>query len=93
MAPTDVEMKPADKKEDEKKEEKKTEEEKEEKPPLTPQQEIKANVALVERGVSMLEPRFIQRVLRSLTALRKRLDANVLKGAIEEVYVKGEYCS
>ncbi|KAI0327221.1 diphenol oxidase-A2 [Cubamyces sp. BRFM 1775] len=78
---TDVEMKPAE----EKKEEKPTEEEK--KPvPLTPVAEIKANIALIERAVATLEPRFTHRVLRSLTHLRKRLDNAVLRDAVNEVY-------
>ena len=83
-------MKPADKVEDAKKEVPKEEEEKkEEKPPLTPPQEIKANVQLIERGVSMLEPRFMQRVLRTLTSMRRKLTGTVLKSAVEEVYAKG----
>ena len=83
---TDVEMKPAE----EKKEEKPTEEEK--KPvPLTPVAEIKANVALIERAVATLEPRFTHRVLRSLTHLRKRLDDTVLRDAINEVYTTGQF--
>ncbi|KAI9509041.1 diphenol oxidase-A2 [Russula earlei] len=43
-------------------------------PPQSPVVEIKSNIALIERAVSTLEPRFTIRVLRSLTALRKRLD-------------------
>jgi len=81
---TDVEMKPAeDKTTDEQKEKESTP------PPPTPLAEIKSNVALIERAVSTLEPRFTQRVLRSLTALRKRLDFKVLHDAITEVYPKG----
>lgn len=84
----DVEMKPVD-------EEKKTEEETKEEPkepsppPLTPTAEIKANVALIERAVSTLEPRFTHRVLRTLTALRKKLDDAVLREAISEMYTGG----
>lgn len=55
-------------------------------PPLA---EIKSNVALIDKGVSTLEPRFTHRVLRSLTALRKRTDAAVLRNAVEEIYPKG----
>jgi len=58
-------------------------------PPLSPVSEIKANVALIERAVSTLEPRFTIRVLRSLTALRKRLDDKALCDAISEVYPQG----
>lgn len=81
----DVEMKPVD----EKKEEKTVEEEK--KPiPLTPTAEIKANIALIERAVATLEPRFTHRVLRSLNHLRKRLDDKILRDAINESYVPGK---
>ncbi|GLB42360.1 putative proteasome regulatory subunit C-terminal [Lyophyllum shimeji] len=83
----DVEMKAADKAKDEaKKDEKKPEEAP--KPPPSPVDEIKSNIALIERAVSTLEPRFTYRVLRTLTALRKRIDATVLRTAIEQVYPK-----
>jgi 26S proteasome regulatory subunit N3 len=73
----DVEMKSTDEKKTEKKEEA---------PPPKPTllQEIKANVQLIERGVASMEPRFSHRVLRTLTALRKRLNADVLRAAIED---------
>ena len=58
-------------------------------PPLSPVSEIKSNVTLIERAVSTLEPRFTIRVLRSLTALRKRLDDKALCDAISEVYPQG----
>jgi len=58
-------------------------------PPPTPSAEIKNNAALIERAVSTLEPRFTHRVLRSLTQLRKRLDATVLKEATMALYPKG----
>lgn len=94
FAMPDIEMKPAkDEKKDDKKDEKKEkkEEKKEEppKPPPTPVQEIKYNTVLIDRAVASLEPRFIHRALRTLTALRKRLDETVLRNAIEEVFVKG----
>lgn len=56
----DVEMKPADSKKAESKgNKKKDEKEKGVALPLpTPAQEIKTDVALIERGVSTLEPRF-----------------------------------
>jgi hypothetical protein len=41
--------------------------------------------------VSTLEPRFTIRVLRSLTALRKRLDDKALCDAVSEVYTQGMY--
>ncbi|PPQ81491.1 hypothetical protein CVT25_015663 [Psilocybe cyanescens] len=80
----DVEMKPAD--------DKKVEEEngkEESKPaPLHPLVEIKNNVALIDRAVTTLEPRFTHRVLRTLTALRKRIDASILRNAVEAIYTK-----
>ncbi|KAL1741929.1 PCI domain-containing protein [Schizophyllum fasciatum] len=81
----DVEMKPADSK-DKKEEKNEKKEEPKPLPPPTPQQEIKANVALIERAVSMMEPRFTHRVLRTLTALRKRIDDAVLRDAIQDAY-------
>jgi hypothetical protein len=93
----DVEMKPAeekikDDKKEEKKDEKKEEGKKEEtKPPPSPVADIKSNIALIERAVSTLEPRFTHRVLRTLTSLRKRIDDKVLRDAIEELYPKGEF--
>ncbi|KAF9445730.1 diphenol oxidase-A2 [Macrolepiota fuliginosa MF-IS2] len=69
-------------------EEKKTEESKTPPPPPTPLAEIKSNIALIDRAVSTLEPRFTHRVLRSLTALRRRTDAVVLRNAIDEIYPK-----
>jgi hypothetical protein len=94
----DVEMKPAEekpkneKKDDEKMDEKKEGEKKDSvKPPPTPVAEIKSNVVLIERAVSTLEPRFTHRVLRTLTALRKRIDDKVLRDAVEELYPKGRW--
>jgi 26S proteasome regulatory subunit N3 len=83
----DVEMaKAIDKKED-KKDEKKDDKKPEPKPePPTPTQEIKANIALIDRAINDLETRFTHRVLRSLTALRKRINDKVLRDAIEENY-------
>lgn len=86
-------MKPADSKKDDKKDDKKDakkEEEKEPVPPPTPQAEIKTNLLLIDRAVSTLEPRFTHRVLRTLTALRRRLDEAILKEVIEEAYPKGQ---
>jgi 26S proteasome regulatory subunit N3 len=54
--------------------------------------EIKNNVVLLERAVSTLEPRFTHRVLRTLTALRKRINDTVLREAIELIYAKGDFC-
>jgi 26S proteasome regulatory subunit N3 len=58
-------------------------------PPLSPVAEIKSNVTLIERAVSTIEPRFTIRVLRSLTALRKRLDDKALCDAVSEIYPQG----
>ncbi|THH04071.1 hypothetical protein EW146_g10272, partial [Bondarzewia mesenterica] len=84
----DVEMKPADEKA--KVEEKKDEKDAKETPPAPPSPvaEIKSNAALIERAVSTMEPRFTHRVLRTLTALRKRLDYKVLHDAVVEVFPK-----
>jgi len=82
----DVEMKREDKNAEGKKEEK----EEEKKPiPISPEAEIRSNAALIDRAVSTLEPRFSHRVLRTLTALRKRVDASILWTAIEGIYRKG----
>jgi hypothetical protein len=84
----DVEMKPADTTQD-KPEDKK--EDKEPTPPPTPAAEIKGNIALIEKAVWSLEPRFTLRVLRSFTTLRKKLDDAVLREAIQDVYPTGIY--
>ncbi|KAI5121700.1 hypothetical protein M0805_002093 [Coniferiporia weirii] len=86
MAVADVEMNPSDDKSKENKDSVKKEESLP--PPPTPPQEIKANVALIEKGVSMLEPRFTTRVLRTLTGLRKKLNSKVLGEAVEAIYTK-----
>lgn len=77
----DVEIVKATDKKDEKKDERKPE-------PPTPMQEIKANIALIDRAINDLETRLTHRVLRSLTALRKRINDKVLRDAIEENYLK-----
>jgi len=82
----DVEMKTAENKPSDKK----IEEEQKPSPP-SPVTEIKNNVALLERAVSTLEPRFTHRVLRTLTALRKRINDDVLREAIESIHAKGDY--
>ncbi|KAF5330193.1 hypothetical protein D9611_010530 [Ephemerocybe angulata] len=81
----DIEMKAGDDKPKDTKEEPKEEPKPE---PLTPSEEIKANAAQIERAVSSLEPRFTHRVLRSLTALRKRIDDSALQTAIDGIYPK-----
>ena len=85
----DVEMKPTEDKLSDKKSE---EDQKDQKPsPPSPLTEIKNNVALLERAVSTLEPRFTHRVLRTLTALRKRINDTVLREAVELFYAKGDF--
>ncbi|KAF5379219.1 hypothetical protein D9615_005887 [Tricholomella constricta] len=85
----DVEMKAAETKgKDQNKKDEKTPEDAPKPAPLSPVAEIKSNIALIERAVSTMEPRFTHRVLRTLTALRKRIDATVLRNAIEQVYTK-----
>ena len=86
----DVEMKPSVDKKPEEKQEKKEEQQP---TPIPPEVEIKNNAVLIDRAVSTLEPRFTHRVLRTLTALRKRVNAAALKTAIESIYSKGSsYC-
>lgn len=86
---TDIEMKPAEeKKKDEATEGEEAKVEEKKLPPTVPE-EIKINVALIERAVSTLEPRFTLRVLRTLAALRKRLDSTTLTESIEGVYPPG----
>jgi 26S proteasome regulatory subunit N3 len=86
----DVEMAKATDKKEDKKDEKKDDKKPEPKPePPTPTQEIKANIALIDRAINDLETRFTHRVLRSLTALRKRINDKVLRDAIEENYPRG----
>ncbi|CAA7270217.1 unnamed protein product [Cyclocybe aegerita] len=88
----DVEMKSTDAKSSEdkdKKEDKKDDKKEENKPePIPPTTEVKNNAALIDRAVTTLEPRFTHRVLRTLTALRKRIDDSVLRNAIEGIYPK-----
>jgi len=81
----DVDMKPV-----EDKQEDTTGEKKKEAPiPLTPLAEIQVNVALIDKAVSTLEPRFTHRVLKTFSSLKKRVDETILANAISEVYPKG----
>ena len=89
----DVDMKASDSKNTDKKtkdETKKEEAEKPTVPPPTPNEEIKTNLALIEKAVLTLEPRFTHRVLRTLTTLRKKLTVKILKDAVNDAYIKGE---
>jgi 26S proteasome regulatory subunit N3 len=89
----DVEMKPVDKKSDKDTKDTKDKEESSSTPaaPPSPASEIKTNLALIHRGVISLEPRFTNRVLRSLNTLRKKLNGAILRDVIAEVYAKGMF--
>ncbi|GJJ15082.1 hypothetical protein Clacol_009357 [Clathrus columnatus] len=54
--------------------------------PLTPAEEIKANITLIERAVSTLEPRFTNRVLRGLTHSRRKVNEEILREVINDIY-------
>lgn len=57
--------------------------------PLPPVTEISSNLAFIKPAASTLEHRFTRRVLRSLTSLRKKLDAKVLWDAVNHAYSAG----
>ncbi|KAH7096652.1 diphenol oxidase-A2 [Auriculariales sp. MPI-PUGE-AT-0066] len=56
--------------------------------PLTAQQLVTANIGLVERSVSLLEPRFTHRALRTHAGLRKKLDSGVLAQIVRTTFAK-----
>ena len=58
--------------------------------PLRDHTEIKLNLALLDRAVHAIEPRYSARVLRTLTTLRRRLDKESLSEVIETCYPKCE---
>ncbi|WVQ99237.1 hypothetical protein IAU59_006369 [Kwoniella sp. CBS 9459] len=58
-------------------------------PVLPADEEILANIALIGRAVTTIEPRFTIRVLRTLTSLRKKLDKDVLKKVLDQAFPKG----
>lgn len=60
-------------------------------PPISVGAEIKANLTLLDRAVSTVEPRFTVRVLRNLTGLRKKLNLDHLREAVSANYAKGMY--
>ncbi|KIV82434.1 hypothetical protein PV11_04549 [Exophiala sideris] len=66
------------------------EEAKEAETPVDPQEEaiseIKANLPLLERGVSQFDPRFSLRVLRSISSVRKHLSAHVVATVVTDTY-------
>jgi len=51
--------------------------------------EILANIVLIGRAVSTIEPRFTIRVLRTLTGVRKKLNKEVLRTVLEKAYPSG----
>lgn len=53
--------------------------------------DIKDNIKFLEKGVTTKESRFIVRVLRTLVATRKRLNDQVLKKLINNVYIQNQY--
>ncbi|KAK5942555.1 26S proteasome non-ATPase regulatory subunit [Knufia obscura] len=65
-------------------------ERKEEEVPVDPKvkaaTDIKNNLALLERAVSLFDPRFTLRVLRSIPSIRKHLSAELLSRLIIETY-------
>lgn len=64
-------------------------------PKTPPQSELlfllRQNLALIERSVTLLEPRFTARVLRTIPYTRKRIDVwpSVLATAVSEGYSRG----
>lgn len=54
----------------------------------TVQQELVANLALISKAASTIEPRFTNRVLRTLTSLRRKLDKKDLKAVIQALPAK-----
>lgn len=48
--------------------------------------DIKQQIRLIEKGVLLKDSRFIQRVVRSLTTIRKRLNNSVLRRLVN-IYV------
>lgn len=62
---------------------------------VLPLAELKASLALLQRGVETFEPRFSARVLRTLTTTRRKLSKEhdgfkVFREALEESYPKGK---
>lgn len=54
--------------------------------PPSVQADIQHNLTLVRSAVSILEPRLVTKVLRTLGSIRKRLDAAALKEVIEAAF-------
>lgn len=51
--------------------------------------EVVGHWSLLAQAVSLIEPRFTARVLRTLPSVRRRLDAGKLHKIIERAYPKG----
>jgi 26S proteasome regulatory subunit N3 len=51
--------------------------------------EILHNITVIGRAVTSMEPRFTTRVLRTLTATRKKLNKEVMRNILNEAYPKG----
>lgn len=47
------------------------------------------NISLIGRAVTTIEPRFTIRVLRTLTATRRRLNKDSIKAILNQAYPKG----
>lgn len=58
--------------------------------PTTVQADIQHNLTLVRSAVSILEPRLVTKVLRTLGSIRKRLDVAALKEVIEAAFPPSE---
>ncbi|ORX36849.1 putative 26S proteasome regulatory subunit [Kockovaella imperatae] len=58
-------------------------------PKITPEDEVLHHLTLIARGVTNMEPRFVIRVLRTLTTTRKKTSKKVLRTVLEKAYPSG----
>lgn len=56
---------------------------------LSAVQEIREHAKQIDKAVASKEPRFILRVLRSLPNTRRKLNANVLRSLVTQLYPSG----
>lgn len=77
-APQDVEMKDAENKEEDKEEKKDVD--------LLTLEDIREQIKHIEKAVATKEPRFVSRALRAIVTLRKKLNNNVLRKAIQAYF-------
>lgn len=56
---------------------------------LSAVQEIREHAKQIDKAVASKEPRFILRVLRSLPNTRRKLNPNVLRGLVTQLYPSG----